>query len=166
VSNAFSCWLVPSAAERRALAAIIDRFASLLGGPRFEPHVTIVEGIAAPLDDVRAALTAASAIAPRTLDVAALMVGTTYFKSVFLALRPSQELLALRRDVHTRFALPDEEFSPHLSLYYGEPPESALATQLVARWPRVVSFDHASAWNTTGEVTCWQELAKVELRHA
>jgi 2'-5' RNA ligase len=122
-ASRFSLWLVPDGAVSDALQAIVDRLAQEHGGPTFPPHVTWLSGIVAEeADVVERSRRLAVQTAPFTIHLDDVGIGETYFQSLFATVRPTPELLAVRRAAEQTF--PEASggtYHPHLSLLYGHP---------------------------------------------
>jgi 2'-5' RNA ligase len=120
-ANRFSLWLVPDGAVDDALQAVVERLAQEHDGPSFPPHVTLLGGIVAEEPDVvERSRRLAAQTAPFTIHLDDIGVGETYFQSLFATVRPTPELLSVRRAAEQAFpeSLP-AQYHPHLSLLYG-----------------------------------------------
>jgi hypothetical protein len=126
-SNRIAWWLVPNAPSAKTLQSAIKKAAAPHNSPTFPPHVTLfslkntdktVEEFAkvtqAVIDEVKA---------PISLEEAGVQVGETFHQSVYLALKPTDELTILRANLLEAVGAPADTESPafpHASLYYGE----------------------------------------------
>ena len=117
-----SIWLVPKEPEREKLQNLIERVAAVTGGPRFEPHVTILGDVPLPSSEVR------FRIGSRIRDIPGfrlrskeIRVGKSYFESLFLLTELPPVVSELRR--LAAGSLPSssgrKHFVPHVSLAYG-----------------------------------------------
>ena len=116
----YSLWLLPPPRERAAWRALIRRLADAFDAPAFEPHVTLLGGIAGPRRQVLAAAREwAASIAPPTARPRGLAHLDEYYRCVFVELEKTPELLAARRRAKTIFDRAGSDYMPHLSLLYG-----------------------------------------------
>jgi 2'-5' RNA ligase len=122
-SSRFSLWLVPEGAVQDALQAVVDRLAREHGGPSFPPHLTLLGSIVTLEQDlVERSQRLAASSTPFTIHLDDVDVGETYFQSLFVTVRPTSELLALREAAQQAFPeAPVEPYRPHVSLLYGHP---------------------------------------------
>ncbi|KAI9446265.1 hypothetical protein H4582DRAFT_1804439, partial [Lactarius indigo] len=129
-----SLWLVPSAPESALLQQFMNRHpdpGAAHSFPHFHPHVTLAtlpllvasessksEPVAAR-DSTVLTLREAIPIGQRAVPVrfARVVAGDHYFRSVFVALVPSPELVSLRTALAAA-GTPHPPAFPHLSLYY------------------------------------------------
>jgi hypothetical protein len=122
-------WLVPTPPHARDLAVIIDRLASELDAPRFEPHVTVYGGARAADDDIAELLNQAStAVGAIELHVTGVGTSAELFKTLYLefAADPRADVLCrLLGDGLTPRT--DYVLKPHLSLLYKQLPEATRA---------------------------------------
>jgi 2'-5' RNA ligase len=158
-----SLWLVPPAPVRARLAATVKALAARFGTPRFTPHVTLLPGIRAGDQEVRARLRelrrGIPALVIRLEDV---LVSDAYFRRLFVR----AECTAALRQAHARAAAafgrePDPDFLPHLSLLYGRVPASSLREwqdRLEHEVRVVFEAEGPRAWRTEGPVTEWRPL--------
>jgi len=121
-------WIRPPAPARAQLEAALDGARLRFGGPRFEPHVTLLGGIELPAAQAQPRLEQlAHGLKPFTirLDRIDRRPGE-YFRRLFLRVVPQPGLEAARRAAQSCFGGSDgADFEPHLSLVYGEAPITA-----------------------------------------
>ncbi|KAJ7219584.1 2',3'-cyclic-nucleotide 3'-phosphodiesterase, partial [Mycena pura] len=119
-------WLVPSASDSARLKRFMgtrpnsqSTSVSEASYPQFHPHVTL-----ASLPDPEPPQAAILASIPDTLRALSIsfdrvQVGDHYFRSVYLAVHPTQDLLDLHHHVHAALGIaPRTPKYPHLSLCY------------------------------------------------
>lgn len=117
----YSLWLIPSGTEKRRLAEVIERLSRDPGGPRFDPHLTLLGG----LDGeerffARATERLAASLRPITLHLRAIEFGVAYYRSLYLRVEESDQLMAAHREALRLFGKKeDASFMPHVSLFYG-----------------------------------------------
>ena len=116
-------WIVPEEPELELLRGLIDRLSAIGGGPRFEPHVTILSGI--PLEaeiSPERLVSAFERIPAFELSMTATGSGNAFFKSLYLLPEPSDALARLRLLAEEQLPANSRsvEFDPHLSMAYGK----------------------------------------------
>jgi hypothetical protein len=162
-----SLWLMPEGETYRELRGLIGRLARRLHSPDFEPHVTLLGGIAGSVADVLAtAGSLARRIAPLPLRLGGAAMGGDYFHCLFLEVEAPSELIQAHALAEAAFGrLRHEPIEAHLSLAYGHiPPPRAqeivaeigeLDLRFVAQTLRVEK--------TQGGVAEWQEAGRFRL---
>jgi 2',3'-cyclic-nucleotide 3'-phosphodiesterase len=123
-------WIMPSADDRAELTKIMKLpIPSKLSGltntgsyPPFEPHITLASfPSTTPLSSIAAAVPSTSSPLIRDLNCrfASLEVGPVFFRSVYVAIKPTLSLQDLNRHVHEKMGVePKTPSFPHLSLCY------------------------------------------------
>ena len=166
-ATGLSLWLVPEGEIHRRLLGRITELSRRFGTPPFEPHVTLLPGI--EVDDDTARL--------RTSELAALLrpirVQLTspghedeYFRSVFVDVDPSPELLEARRLSTRVFGIEGAgPFRPHLSLLYGDlrEEERRQAVDSVAEGGAAFPVRRLELVRTAGRVEEWGRMAALAL---
>ena len=116
----YSLWLLPPPRESAAWRALIRRLAAAFDAPVFEPHVTLLGGIAAPPSQALAAAREwAQSSPPLSARPRAIACLDEYYRCVFVELEKTPELLAARRRAERIFKRAGGAYLPHLSLLYG-----------------------------------------------
>ncbi|KAJ7709549.1 2',3'-cyclic-nucleotide 3'-phosphodiesterase [Mycena rosella] len=117
-------WLVPSPADSARLRKIMDarprsQSTSEASYPIFQPHITLaaLPDPVPSLANILASIPDAQRALPITFD--AVEVGDHFFRSVYLAVHPTQALLDLHHHVHAKLDIPLKTPKyPHISLCY------------------------------------------------
>ena len=159
-----SLWLVPGGAVREHLAQVIAELARRYGTQAFEPHVTLLGGLALPEREV---LARARRLAPR---LSALPVPLTtldgsdeYFRCLFLRVEETEELLTAHALASEAFGCaPGAPLKPHLSLLYGRLTSDARRTvlaELAGRPPESFVAHRLQVVRTEGAPAEWRPLA-------
>lgn len=114
-----SLWLLFHDDVTGALKTHIDDLASMLGGPSFEPHVTLAPdmGIGNIRHFEERALRCASD-SRAAAGFGRIMFGESFFQSVYFSLSLPEPLSDLRREAFSLRGTPPA-FPPHVSLAYG-----------------------------------------------
>lgn len=135
----YALWLLLPPAERARFGDLIRTLAAQHGTPGFEPHITLLGGIAgAEATAIAAATALAHRIAPLHIRLAEIGQRDSYFQCLFVHAVPDVALLQAHRCARDAFARRDDaEFLPHLSLVYGNLDrfqKASIASQLGARF--------------------------------
>ena len=121
----YHLWVKPSGAVRDTLVQTIREFAHELGGPVFEPHVTLLEGLLGTEGEhIQRSQIATPQLRPFNITLSQPSYGTQYFQCVFMRAEQTPPLIGANALVKRIFQKPDETYMPHLSLVYGLYPES------------------------------------------
>lgn len=119
-----SIWLVPSTQDALKLKTIMrnrDRpSCSPSSYPEFHPHITLASF---PSSSVKSISDLRSAIPPNhgsfSVEFESIIIGSHYFRSVYIAVKHTPSLRALHEYIHTKVGKePDTPAFPHLSLCY------------------------------------------------
>jgi hypothetical protein len=131
--SGISLWLMPPQKERDALRKVIDSVAEEQHSATFEPHITLASlspGTSTEgwVDVITAHL---RHHAPVLAGFNQVRTGETFFQSVLTDIQRDKRLLAFRGSLIasiTQGRAPDPklepEWHPHLSLFYGSPPQT------------------------------------------
>jgi 2',3'-cyclic-nucleotide 3'-phosphodiesterase len=145
-----SLWLVPSAPESALLQQLMNRHPKPSADhsfPHFLPHVTLATlRPTAPESRDSTVLTLREAVplGQRAVPVrfARVVAGDHYFRSIFVALAPSPELVSLRATL-AEAGTPHPPAFPHLSLYYIADEEAHTRERLLQELERENVVRHA-----------------------
>ena len=130
-----SLWLIPSGAVYTELAALISRLSRSYGTPSFEPHVTLLSGIALaePLLFAKTQQLA-ELISPFQVKLTTVDYQDEYFRCLFIRADPDGALRQANATAKVLFERPEEPpYMPHLSLLYGDLPQ-AKKEEIIAEW--------------------------------
>ena len=129
----YHLWLVPEGEALHRLQGVVDRLAEAHDGPVFTPHVTLLSPLAgeeASLIETNRRL--AAGLAPFDLDLKVPEAGSTFFQCIYMRVAENPSLSRTREAAGKAFALPADNYMPHLSLYYGDASPDRRATILTA----------------------------------
>jgi 2'-5' RNA ligase len=129
----YHLWLVPEGDALHRLQGVVDRLAEAYDGPVFTPHITLLSGLAADeasLIETNRRL--AAGLEPFNLDLTVPEAGTTFFQCIYMRVAENPSLSRIRKAAGKAFALPADNYMPHLSLYYGDASPDRRATILTA----------------------------------
>jgi 2'-5' RNA ligase len=116
----YHLWIAASDVLWQRSSDAIALLARELGGPRFEPHVTLTSD----LDGSEAELVSrtqklASRLSAFELDFERIAFGDQHFRCIYAAARLTPQLAHARALARQVFGQPNALFEPHLSLAYG-----------------------------------------------
>jgi 2'-5' RNA ligase len=117
----YHLWLVPAGDALNRLHGVVDRLSEAHSGPVFTPHVTLLSGLAmdeASLIETNRRL--AAGLEPFNLYLTVPEAGTTFFQCIYMRVAKNPSLSRTRQAAAKAFALPADDYMPHLSLYYGD----------------------------------------------
>jgi len=129
----YHLWLVPEGDGLHRLQGVVDRLAEAHNGPVFTPHVTLLSGLAADEPSlIETNRRLAAGLETFNLDLTVPEAGTTFFQCIYMRVAENPSLSRVRQAAGEAFALPADNYMPHLSLYYGDAPADHRATILMA----------------------------------
>lgn len=123
----FTLWIVPSATEAKMIEAIMHLRPEGSNGTdatsyaKFYPHITLAAQLPTTMEDNPDVLRSLIPLqdAPLTCSFASIDIGDAYFRSVYVAIKPSFQLLDLHKKVHENLQIETRTpIFPHLSLVY------------------------------------------------
>ena len=130
-------WIVPNATDAQRLENIMNTGqpsrtnSNLSQGsyPKFHPHITLASlplSVKNNLIDIEASITT-SLKAPLTVKFSSVEIGSHYFRSVYIAIEPTSEIMNLHELIHEELqAVPRTPSFPHLSLCYIDDKDAAI----------------------------------------
>ena len=129
----YHLWLVPDGDAMHRLQGVVHSLAEAHDGPVFTPHVTLLSGLDADEASlIKANRRLAAGLEPLNLDLLAPEAGTTFFQCIYMRVAENPSLSRSRQAAGEAFALPADNYMPHLSLYYGDASSDRRATILTA----------------------------------
>ena len=136
------------------------------GGPRVDPHITVLSGIERTHASAEEKLKQlAMRIRPFTVKLSRIELRHDYFKSLYATVDDGTELEAVHRDAHDVFEMnPPDPFTAHMSLLYADADE-ALKQEIAREIGSLdVSFEvnavHLVNASASLPVTKWRDLAR------
>jgi 2'-5' RNA ligase len=154
---------MPTGEARERLAGMILDLSRQYGTPVFEPHVTLVGGIAAPAREVTSKMRdLARRIPPFTVRLAAVDGLEEYFRCLFVRLAPTRPIMLANEAAREVFHLEGQPaFMPHLSLLYGSLPPSVkerIIASLGRRFELVFKVTCLHLYRTQGAPQTWRAV--------
>ena len=136
----YTLWLEPTGRTHELLATTIAHLSQEHGGPLFDPHVTLLGGIAGQEETVlQQTEQFTHVLSPIDMILTVPTFQDQYFQCVFMRIEETSTLLDAHTHARTVFhkeAVPP--FMPHLSLLYGLYPTS-LKEQIIGALPASLS---------------------------
>ncbi|GAV80560.1 CPDase domain-containing protein [Cephalotus follicularis] len=120
--DVYSVWALPPDDVSGRLRKLMDGLASEFGGPRFEPHVTVVGAISLTPDDaLQKFKSACDGLKAYHVIVDRVATGTFFYQCVFLLLHPTAEVVEASAHCSGHFGYKSTtSYMPHLSLLYAD----------------------------------------------
>ncbi len=122
LAHSYYLWLMPDEANFTKYQAIIHNLSKTYTTPCFEPHVTLVSGLSAPVDKLKEkiALLAKDAIA-QTLTFTTIEYTHGFFTALYLKAICTDAINQMNQDARLLLnPFGQKEYIPHLSLLYGD----------------------------------------------
>jgi hypothetical protein len=116
-----SIWLMPAVEDCAMLTGIVDGLAEQFGSPRFQPHLTLVEDMERPAEELAPLVAEVAAGVPAfSTPVVEIGMSDLFFRSFYARFEAKGSLLDLKKRAIARIAASAiEDFMPHISLAYG-----------------------------------------------
>lgn len=116
-----SVWIRPTGTALDAIERVVRLAHQSAGGPPVQPHVSLMGGIELTPDTASTFQRLASRITGFEIRLGKIEWRDEYYRSLFIRVEPSDELIAARVAAHEAFGrLPSGPFEPHVSLLYGD----------------------------------------------
>jgi len=165
----YSLWLMPAGDVYDRLSGIIQRFSSRYGGPTFAPHVTLLGQCVGPIRELmRKTAAVAAGSRPLSIRLQAIDFLDEYYRCLFVRGAPSEPLRKAHRAACHAFGRKREPaFMPHLSLLYGNFPQSLKKQAIEEMGPPLdIQFTarRIHLYRTHGDPSQWRRMARFALR--
>lgn len=162
-----SLWISPRGVAGDVFGAIIKDLSEAFGTPYFPPHVTLLAQVSRPQAEiVSIAHELASEFSPFQIELLAPAFADDYFRSLFISAEPGNMLLAAHELAQELFRVPEEQFMPHLSLLYGDLPETE-KRRIIARvgygFPLSFTAEAIDVYATEGPPEDWRLVESIAL---
>ena len=121
MANLYSIWLKPSGNTYSELMNIISQLSKKYSSPIFEPHVTLIGGLAdSEVNVISRTSKLANLLKPITIRLMRIGYLNEFFRCLFITVEESDSLMSANLTARKIFnRLQDPKFIPHLSLLYG-----------------------------------------------
>lgn len=140
-----SLWLIPDNEWHHLLSRIIARLSQQYNTPCFEPHLTLLSGIAMDYQNAtHRAAQLATQLGAFEIVMKRLSHRDEFFRALFLEAARTPRLMDAHQMANTLFARePNRAFLPHISLMYGNLPATVkeeIIDQLASELKQPLSF--------------------------
>ena len=116
-----SVWIRPTGTALDAIERAVRVAHRSAGGPPVQPHVSLMGGIELTPDTASNFQRLASRLTGFEIRLGKIEWRDQYYRSLFISVEPSDELIAARTAAHEAFGRqPSDPFEPHVSLLYGD----------------------------------------------
>ena len=117
----YSIWILPPEPVFDRLTQIIAQISKQYSTPYFDPHVTLLGDLTLREEEMVATTQQlTNFLKPFTLTLTTAGYLNEYFKSLFITVEETEELMEAHQKARTLFnRAQDPKFFPHLSLMYG-----------------------------------------------
>lgn len=121
MTQKYSLWLTPEGEVYFKLKKLIDKLANQYGGPKFEPHVTLLGDLNLSQEEALSkAFQLSIQLQPYTIGLGALDYTESYFRCVFIKAKKTKQVMRANLEARKIFNIrSNEKYMPHLSLLYG-----------------------------------------------
>lgn len=161
----YHLFLEPSGMVQRELEDTIRLLAKTYRGPVFAPHITLLGPLNADESSlIDGVTTLARTCPPLTLTFKELRSEERFFRTFYVEVEPTPALLHLRERAEALWEVGgDEPYRPHLSLFYGNVPETTRAAMHTAtETPKgSIMIDSLSLYRTHGPAEVWSLVRRV-----
>lgn len=166
--NRYSLWLCPESSACDLLSKSITDISQHLSSATFDPHITLCSPVSGNPNSFREKLQQlASGFSAIPVQPANFSSANAFFRSLFIAVAMSPELLALRQKSLEVFqVMPKTTYQPHISLAYKNPDEfdaDLLCKNLDTTLLLPMTFNRIAVLNTSGQIHQWYEVAGIDV---
>ena len=116
----YSLWITPTSDLKESLDELILKLSKKYKSPRFEAHMTLLGNIDS---DEKTMIQKTKELTSETktfsLQLDEISFSTTYFQSVLVRVRSTDELMEANLKAKKVFQMDNNVFMPHISLLYG-----------------------------------------------
>ena len=170
-SSVHSVWLMPVIEDLVMLTGIVDGLAEEFGAPRFEPHLTLVEDMERPAEELAPLVAEVAAGVPAfSAPISEIGMSDLFFRSFYARFEAKGPLLELKKRAIGKIAAsPIGDFMPHISLAYGlnDSSEKAEASVRITQFlrGRPIHFSAIAVVSSGKEIPIsdWKVVEKVRL---
>lgn len=167
MGRGLALWLLPEPRAFARLSAVITEIARAEASPRFEPHVTLLSGIALEAAEViERARTLAAVFTPLDVLLARASQRPEFFQALFLEVEGGDLDGAHRRAAAHMGVAPSADYRPHVSLLYGDSPvatKGAILDGIGRDWNEPCLLDRLAVVRPEGPADSWTRAATLPL---
>lgn len=116
----YSLWITPTSDLKKSLDELILKLSKKYKSPKFKAHMTLLGDINSDEKTIiEGTKKLASKLETFDLQLGELSFSTTYFQSVLVRVRSTDELMEANLKAKKVFQMDNNVFMPHISLLYG-----------------------------------------------
>ena len=165
----YSLWLMPGGEVRDRLTMILRRLSARLNAPEFSTHVTLLGRCVGDRGElIRQSAQVAASLRHFAIRLEHIDFRDEYFRCLFLHAALTEPLRKAHQAACQAFGRRrDRAFMPHMSLLYGNFPQSLkekLIAELVPRLDVQFKVRSLHLYRTHGEPRRWRSVAKFGLQ--
>lgn len=164
----YALWLVPDEPAFSRLASEISRLSREHSTRRFEPHITLLGGIALLEENVLAkSASLARILKPFQIELGEIGFLDEYFRCLFVSVVAGPSITRAHRTACRIFARHKPSYMPHVSLVYGNLPmeiKHRIATGLSSLQGKAFQVRRLTLYGTSGPVRQWKWIKKFDLK--
>jgi 2'-5' RNA ligase len=159
----YSLWLMPTGAVDKKFSQLISQLAEQNSSPNFPPHVTLVGSIESYEEEtIIKTQEVAKLIHPYTIKLMNVDYTDYYYRSLFVRVEPTGDVLEAYQKVKEIFPSPQEiGYMPHFSLLYGNfSPEikEQIKKKIGDRFTDEFEVNSLHLYLTHGDVSKWHKI--------
>lgn len=167
-AKGYSVWLMPDGKSTVQLISNMEKLSRNFDAPSFSPHITLIGQLEFDPPEVHEKFSQlASSTSQMTLEAEEIVYRDVYFRSIVFKIEESEPLFKLNQKArHVFDRTSDPTFFPHLSLLYGNQPESEkriTVEGLFARQKYRFQITGLELVRTQGQVQDWVTVERIDL---
>lgn len=177
-ANGYSIWLLFESEVEETLISLMERLKEIYFrvikssqlSPSFLPHLTLLSSIEFKIENLlNTFIKAFENEKSITLNSKGIKFSNEFFRSIYIEIEKTTELIKMREKLIETFLLKDEQrkFIPHISLQYSFVKKTNELKRLILKELRIPSKIHAnriSFVRTVGTVEEWEILKIINLK--
>lgn len=160
----YSIWLMPKGTVYDRLSEIISGISQEYKVPNFQPHVTLIGELKGNEELITRTKLLASQIHPFTITLKNPCVLNEYFRSLFLKVKGTEEVINANLKAQEIFNR-KEKYFPHLSLMYGSC-STIEKLNIISNLEKInleFQVNNLHLFSTKGHPENWHEIEKFPL---
>lgn len=168
-AHGYSLWVMPKGEILEALQNTINTLAEKYSAPVFNPHITLLGDLETPEEEViKRVESIVGNITPFQVSLEGLGFEDYYFRSLYLKVKLSSELVRLQEETKRVFQIDNKTtYMPHISLLYGNYP-SDIKQEIIQELKDKFNFSFTASsihiFHAFGEPYEWYEIKEVPFK--
>ncbi len=163
----YSLWVTPTSSLKKSLDELILKLSKKYRSPKFEAHMTLLGNIDS---DEKTMIKKTKELTSETktfsLQLGEISFSTTYFQSVFVRVKSTDELMEANLKAKKIFQMDNNVFMPHISLLYGNHQmklREKIASEIELPKYKYFKAEKVIVVPSTQNPTEWKHLAEIPL---